>query len=233
MGKAGIAPQFGGEVNFYRARIPRRHKLLICGCPLLRLRRMKLLSPLLASKLPTPLSPGNAITEDPPKQNRLRRICGSVFILISLIVFPAQAELPEPGRYVGTFGDSGRISYVINRSQTRIHSIKCSFIARDVYYTPYGVTPEYFQMEFSSGKRDFLIFDSNSFGFHIDRNDPKTRTFYIFAIRQKRRGLHRGFFTAQQRITYQVVNQSSGVLETIDTLREPPGTIYFETRLRR
>lgn len=193
---------------------------------------MKLSPRSLTSKPLTLLPPGSA-TAGQLKQNRLRRIFGSIFTLIHFIVFPAQAELPEPGRYVGTFGDGGRISYVINRSQSRIHSIKCSFIARDVYYTPYGVTPEYFQMEFSSGKRDFRIFESNSFRFHIDRNDPKTRTFYIFAIRQKRRGLHRGFFTAQQRITYQVVNQTSGASETIDALREPPGTIYFETRLRR
>jgi len=116
----------------------------------------------------------------------------------------------------------------------RIHSIQCSYIATSPHDPSSGTSPEKFPISFSSGKRDFWIYDSNSFRFSVYRNDPKTRTYFSFAIRQKRRGVHRGFVQAQQRISYQVVNLTSGELETINSVREHYlGAIYFETRLRR
>jgi hypothetical protein len=123
---------------------------------------------------------------------------------------------------------------VINRSQTRIHSIQCSYIATSPQAPLSTSAPEKFLISFSSGKRDFWIYDSNSFRFSVHRNDPKTRTYYTFAIRQKRRGVHRGFVQAYQRISYEVVNPTSGELETMNSIRSHYlGAIYFEARLRR
>lgn len=192
---------------------------------------MNLLSRVSPPKLPPLFSPGSA---GPHQPDRIGRICRDIAGLLAFLVVPAQAELPEPGRYVGRFGEEGRVSYVINGSKTRIHSIQCSYIATSPQAPSSGTAPEKFPISFSSGKRDFWIYDSNSFRFSVYRNDPKTRTYFSFAIRQKRRGVHRGFVQAYQRFSYQVIDPTSGELETFNSVQSHYlGAIYFEAKLRR
>lgn len=154
------------------------------------------------------------------------------FVSSVLAVMSARADLPEPGRYVGTLSENGRISFAFTRDSSRITRIRCFFIARDSASEVSELYPKYYEVSFSSGSEQFKVYESNNFRFGVERFDMESQTFFWIFGRKMGKRLFRGHVQYQQNFEVEYLNPQSGQVETFKGYRGLTGPNYFTARLQ-